>query len=80
MRRRSLVVMVAQRVISSMERPQPMHKPVSRSMSQMLTQGVSIERFAFLCDAPMESSTQLWGYVAFAWRQNNAHPGLVSQD
>jgi hypothetical protein len=44
-----------------MVRPQPMHNPVSRSMSQMLTQGVSIERFALPCDAPMEFGTQLWG-------------------
>jgi hypothetical protein len=60
-RRLSLFVIVAQWAISSMVRPQPMHNPDSRSMSQMLTQGVSIERFALPCDAPMELGTQFWG-------------------
>ena len=41
MARRSPSLIVAQRAISSIVRPQPTHSPVSASSRQMLTQGVS---------------------------------------
>src|SRR5215469_12776488 len=41
MARRSRSLIVAQRAISSMVRPQPMHSPVSASSRQTLRQGVS---------------------------------------
>jgi hypothetical protein len=39
MLRRSTVDIVLQLAISASERPQPQHKPVSRSMSHSFTQG-----------------------------------------
>jgi hypothetical protein len=41
-RRRSALDIEDHLAISASERPQPQHRPVSRSMSQILTQGVSI--------------------------------------
>jgi|GEM_PF-627240 hypothetical protein len=43
MARRSRSLIVDQRAISSMMRPQPMHSPVPASSRQTLTQGVSKE-------------------------------------
>jgi hypothetical protein len=42
MRRRSALDSDDQPAISASERPHPQHRPVGRSMSQILTQGVSI--------------------------------------
>jgi hypothetical protein len=42
MRRRSVLVMRDHPAISGTDRPQPRHRPVGRSISQTLMQGVSM--------------------------------------
>jgi hypothetical protein len=52
--RRSVLVILDQRAISGTERPHPRQRPDGRSMSQTLTQGVSIEvRMSMLLTLPI---------------------------